>query len=69
MLDGLAYTVKKHMPDCSSLITELDGLAVSLLSGEPMASTVNLLSLEEKISKYFSDFGGMDLFSGIMGNV
>lgn len=53
MLDGLAYTVKNHMHDCENLITELDELAISLLSGKPLkTTTINVPRIEEKISIY-----------------
>ena len=53
MLDGLAYTVKNHMHDCENLITELDELAISLLSCKSLkTTTINVPRIEEKISIY-----------------
>lgn len=57
------------MPDCSNLITELDDLAVSLLGGTPMLSTLCLLSLEEKISRYFNGVAKTNMISGHKANV
>ncbi|KFX96097.1 hypothetical protein O988_05481 [Pseudogymnoascus sp. VKM F-3808] len=67
MLDGLAYTVRNHMPDCAGLITELDQPAISLLNNKQMGVALDVLGLNEKLSAYLNSNRETNSVSGIVG--
>ena len=69
MLDGLAYTVKTHIPDGSKLIAALDSIAVFLLKSTPMNWTLDSVIIEHRISTYFSRTVENDMGSMTMGGL